>query len=78
MTNEQNKELLAELIELAAKQRVLKRAVFSKPSDPEIKRATLALKEISGRAVLQLESFIMTTRQSIKTLRWATWSHSAR
>ena len=68
MTNEQNKELLAELIELAAKQRVLKRAVFSKPSDPEIKRATLALKEISGRAVLQLESFYHDNKAKHKNI----------
>ena len=68
MTNEQNKELLVELLRLAADRRVLKRAVLSKPRDPEIKKATLTLKEIAGRAVLQLESFYQDNKAKHKNI----------
>ena len=57
LTNEQNKELLLSLIRLAAERRVLKRVTLSKPMAADLKKAVLCLKEISGRAVLQLESF---------------------
>ena len=48
---------LKDLILRAAKTQTLKKAIFSKCADQEIKKAVLTLKSISGREVLQLESF---------------------
>ena len=57
LTNEQSRELLIKLITLAAQRQVLKRAVFSKSADGDIKKAVLTLREISGKEMFQLESF---------------------
>ena len=46
-------EALCSLIERAAECGVLKKAVFSKPSDAAIKKTVLSVKNISGRDMLQ-------------------------
>lgn len=53
----ENKELLCRLILKSAGDGVLKKAVFSKPSDKGIKKTVMTLKSISGRVVLQAEMF---------------------
>ncbi len=55
---------IAELIRSAAKNTLLKKAVFSKPDEQEICRATLTLRTVGGRNVLQAE----TLRQDHKAL----------
>ena len=53
----ENKELLCRLILKSAGDGVLKKAVFSKPSDKGIKKTVMTLRSISGRVVLQAEMF---------------------
>ena len=53
----QNEELLLRLIAKSAATSTLKKAVFSKPASPEIKKSVLSLKEISGKTLLQAEDF---------------------
>lgn len=50
-------EALVELILKSSESQTLKKAVFSKPSDKEIKKAVLSPKNISGKNMLQLEIF---------------------
>lgn len=50
-------EALIELILKSAESETLKKAVFSKPSDKDVKKAVLSPKSISGKNVLQLEIF---------------------
>ena len=50
-------EALIELILKSAESETLKKAVFSKPSDKEIKKSVLSPKNISGKNMLQLEIF---------------------
>jgi hypothetical protein len=52
-----NVEIIASLIELASKKALLKKAVFSKPSDKETVKTVATLRQIGGEAVLQLERF---------------------
>lgn len=53
----QNEELLLRLIAKSAATSTLKKAVFSKPASPEIKKSVLLLKDISGKTLLQAEDF---------------------
>ncbi|MBP3376462.1 MAG: SAM-dependent methyltransferase [Clostridia bacterium] len=48
---------LRDLLLSAAEKQIIKKAVFSKCADKEIKKAVLTLKTISGKEILQLESF---------------------
>ena len=48
---------LAELIKRCAKNETLKKVVFSKPLDKDIKKSVLSIKTISGKNLLQLEIF---------------------
>ncbi|MBR2432504.1 MAG: SAM-dependent methyltransferase [Clostridia bacterium] len=50
-------EALVDLILRCAESETLKKAIFSKPSDKEIKKSVLSLKKIAGKNVLQLEIF---------------------
>ena len=50
-------EALIELILKSAESETLKKAVFSKPSDKDVKKAVLSPKSISGKKMLQLEIF---------------------
>ncbi|MBE6548666.1 MAG: SAM-dependent methyltransferase [Ruminococcaceae bacterium] len=52
-----NKSLLCRLILKAAQMGVLKKAIFSKPCDKNIKKTVLMPKEISGKVMLQAEIF---------------------
>ena len=65
VSNENSIRLLG-LIQDSAKLFYLKKAVFSKPYDKEIKRAVLTVKQISGRAMLQLESFTQDNKAKHK------------
>lgn len=47
---------MAELIAAAADKGVLKKAVFSKPDDTEVKRTVITLRQIGGRSVAQAET----------------------
>lgn len=47
---------MAELIAAAAEKGVLKKAVFSKPDDTEVKRTVITLRQIGGRSVAQAET----------------------
>jgi hypothetical protein len=53
---------------LAAEKQVMKKAVFSKCLDKEIKKAVLTLKTISGKDVLQLESFYSDNKAKHKNI----------
>ena len=52
------KQMLVGLILCSAEMHALKKAVFSKPSDPTVKKSILTLKMISEREMLQLEVFL--------------------
>jgi len=52
-----NKQKIADLIFKSASIRVLKKAVFSKPTDKTLLKATVTLREISGKLALQTEFF---------------------
>ena len=47
---------MGELIALAAKSGTLKKAVFSKPDDPELQRTVITLRRIGGKVMAQAES----------------------
>ena len=47
---------MGELIALAAQSGALKKAVFSKPDDPELQRTVITLRRIGGRVMAQAES----------------------
>ena len=49
--------LLASLVSLAAQKKVLRKAVLSKPLDKSIIRAVISKKLISGKEILQVETF---------------------
>ena len=51
-------EGIAALISAAAEKNVLKKAVFSKPTDPSVTKMTATLRRIGKRTVLQLEYFM--------------------
>ena len=53
----ENSHTMTDLLLLAAKMHTLKKAVFSKPDDPDEKRAVLTLRTVGGKECLQLESF---------------------
>lgn len=55
---DENAALLERLILKAASECLLKKAVFSKSLSPDIKKAVLTVKEISGGVCLQIESFM--------------------
>ena len=59
---------LRDLLLLAAEKQVMKKAVFSKCLDKEIKKAVLTLKTISGKDVLQLESFYSDNKAKHKNI----------
>ena len=48
---------ISELISRSAKSEILKKAVFSKPKDSGVKRAVSTLRLISGRPMIQTETF---------------------
>lgn len=47
---------MGELIALAAQSGTLKKAVFSKPDDPEVQRTVITLRRIGGKVMAQAES----------------------
>ena len=55
---DENAALLERLILKAASECLLKKAVFSKSLSPDVKKAMLTVKEISGGVCLQIESFM--------------------
>ncbi len=55
--NSADTSLLLSLILKSCESGVMKKTVFSKPHDSEIKKTVVTLKSISGREVLQAESF---------------------
>ncbi len=58
MTSSEAVRHAAELICLSASERQLKKAVFSKPADTAVKRAEITPRKISGRDMLQLETYL--------------------
>ena len=64
----ENELLLLRLIEKSASLGVLSKAVFSKPDDKAIKKTVLALKSISGRTLLQAESFYCDNKAKHKNI----------
>lgn len=67
-TLDRNAGELLSLITGAAERGVLKKAVFSKPRDAEIKKTVLEPKAISGRSVLQAESFYTDNKARHKNI----------
>ena len=61
-------EILVDLLLRCAESETLKKAVFSKPSDKEIKKSVLTLKTISGKNVLQLEIFTSDNKAKHKNV----------
>ncbi len=59
---------LATLILKAAETMTLKKAVFSKCADGEVKKAVLTLKSISGKDMLQIESFYRDNKARHKNI----------
>lgn len=59
---------LKDLILKAAQTQTLKKAVFSKCDDSEVKKAVLTLKSISGKDMLQLESFYTDNKARHKNI----------
>lgn len=57
MEQKNNIELITDLIFLAAKKNLLKKAVFSKPLDKNITRAVATLRSLGGEKMLQIETF---------------------
>ena len=64
----ENELLLLRLIEKSASAGLLSKAVFSKPLDKSIKKTVLTLKSISGRVVLQAESFYTDNKAKHKNI----------
>ncbi len=67
-TLEKNGEVMLDLIMRSAECGVLKKAVFSKPVDALIKKTVLTPKLISGREVLQAESFYTDNKAKHKNI----------
>lgn len=63
-----NSEVLVDLILLAAEKQVLKKAVFSKPSDKTILKMVLTLREIGSKPVLQAEYFHKDNKATHKNI----------
>ncbi len=63
-----NGEQLLILIEKAAQSGVLKKVIFSKPSDKNIKKTVLTLKSISGNDMMQAESFYTDNKAKHKNI----------
>lgn len=61
-------EALLSLIGKATECGVLKKAVFSKPSDAAIKKTVLSVKSISGRDMLQAETFFTDNKARHKNI----------
>ena len=61
-------ETLLRLIFRSAEARTLKKAVFSKCADADIKKAVLTLKSISGKEMLQIESFYADNKARHKNI----------
>ena len=61
-------EALLSLILDSARKRTLKKAIFSKCSDAEMKKAVMSLKSISGREILQIESFYTDNKAKHKNI----------
>ena len=59
---------ISELILLATKKRLLKKAVFSKPLDATLQKVVLTAKLISGKEALQAESFHKDNKVTHKNL----------
>ncbi len=59
---------LAQIIQTAATCGALKKAVFSKPASRDTVRAVLTVKTISGRRILQLESFMTDNKALHKNI----------
>ncbi len=68
VTLEKNENMLLELMIKAAECGVLKKAVLSKPSDALIKKTVLTLKSISGKELLQAESFYTDNKAKHKNI----------
>ncbi len=68
MIEKQNIIRLSELILLASKKNLLRKAVLSKPVDKSIVRAVLTQKSISSRPALQLELFHKDNKATHKNL----------
>ena len=64
----ENGLLLLRLIEKSASLGVLSKAVFSKPDDKSVKKTVVAPKSISGRIVLQAESFYLDNKAKHKNI----------
>ncbi len=65
---EKSSAMLLDLIMRSAECGVLKKAILSKPSDALIKKTVLTLKSISGREVLQAESFYTDNKAKHKNI----------
>ena len=63
-----NSEVLVDLILLASEKQVLKKAVFSKPSDKTILKMVLTLREIGSKPVLQAEYFHKDNKATHKNI----------
>ena len=61
-------DALVDLILRCAESETLKKAVFSKPFDKEIKKSVLTLKSISGKNLLQLEIFTSDNKAKHKNI----------
>ena len=57
ITLTQDAEALVALLTEAAKEGILRRAVFSKPHDRSLQKTVLTVKTIGGKEVLQAETF---------------------
>ena len=64
----ENEELLLRLIQKSAAQSTLRKAVFSKYPSGEVKKTDLTLKSISGKVVLQAESFYSDNKAKHKNI----------
>ena len=64
----ENELLLLRLIQKSAAQSTLKKAVFSKYPTGEVKKTDLTLKSISGKVVLQAESFYSDNKAKHKNI----------
>ncbi len=69
-TIDQNAELLLRLLEKSAQLGVLKKVVFSKPTDPALKKAVLTPKSFGGESGLQLERFESDNKAKHQNLKF--------
>ena len=64
----QKEELLLRLIQKSGASSTLKKAIFSKPCSSDEKKTVITLKEISGKVVLQAESFYSDNKAKHKNI----------